>query len=67
MTPNAGLTEQEHELRPGNPALSKLDSVAGLVPGIPKPVQHITNGVIFTTYPSGRMTAQKVQRRTITG
>lgn len=58
--PNLGGT-QEQELRPGNPALAKLDRVAGLVPGIPKPVQHITNGVIYTTYPSGRMTAQKVE------
>lgn len=61
MAPNVGLMEQqEHELRAGNPRLAKLDSVAGLVPGIPKPVQHISNGMVFTTYPSGRMTVQKV-------
>ncbi len=54
-------TGQEHELRAGNPRLSRLDAVAGLVPGIPKPVQHFSNGMIFTTYPSGRMTVQKVQ------
>lgn len=60
-TPAPDLTgTQEQELRPGNPALAKLDRVAGLIPGIPKPVQHVTNGVVFTTYPSGRMTAQKV-------
>lgn len=59
MPQGAGL--QEHELRAGNPRLSKLDAIAGLVPGIPKPVQHISNGMIFTTYPSGRMTAQQVQ------
>jgi hypothetical protein len=52
---------QEHELRAGNPRLTKLDQVAGLVPGIPKPVTHFSNGMIFTTYPSGRMTVQKVQ------
>jgi hypothetical protein len=52
---------QEHELRAGNPRLSRLDAVAGLVPGIPKPVTHFSNGMIFTTYPSGRMTVQKVQ------
>lgn len=52
---------QEQELRAGNPRLSKLDAIAGLVPGIPKPVQHISNGMIFTTYPSGRMTVQQVQ------
>lgn len=54
------IAGQEHELRAGNPRLTKLDSVAGLVPGIPKPVQHINNGMVFTTYPSGRMTVQKV-------
>ncbi len=59
--PNQDLMQQEHELRAGNPRLAKLDSVAGLIPGIPKPVQHITNGMIFTTYPSGRMTVQQVQ------
>ncbi len=52
--------DQEHELRAGNPRLLKLDSIAGLVPGIPKPVQHISNGMVFTTYPSGRMTVQQV-------
>lgn len=51
----------EHELRPGNPRLSKLDMVAGLVPGVPKPVQHISGGMVFTTYPSGRMTVQQIQ------
>jgi hypothetical protein len=60
MNADSGLAGQEHELRSGNPQLAKLDSVAGLVPGIPKPVQHITNGMVFTTYPSGRMTVQKV-------
>ncbi len=60
-TPNTGLTAQEHELRPGNPRLSKLDAVAGLVPGVPKPVTHYGNGIVFTTYPSGRMTMQKIQ------
>lgn len=57
---DTALAGQEHELRAGNPRLAKLDSVAGLVPGIPKPVQHINNGMVFTTYPSGRMTVQKV-------
>lgn len=59
--PNQDLMQQEHELRAGNPRLSKLDAVAGLIPGIPKPVQHISNGMVFTTYPSGRMTVQQVQ------
>jgi hypothetical protein len=60
--PNKGMgQQQEHELRPGNPRLAKLDSVAGLVPGIPKPAQHIQNGMVFTTYPSGRMTVQKME------
>lgn len=59
--PNQGMSgAQEHELRPGNPRFAKLDAVAGLVPGIPKPVQHINNGMVFTTYPSGRMTVQQV-------
>ncbi len=58
---------QEHELRAGNPRLSKLDAIAGLVPGVPKPVQHFANGMIFTTYPSGRMTAQQVQGAQTTG
>ncbi len=65
VTTTAGVVPQgeqgEHELRPGNPRLAKLDAVAGLVPGIPKPVQHISGGMVFTTYPSGRMTVQKVQ------
>lgn len=52
---------QEQEVRPGNPKLARLDAVAGLIPGVPKAVQHITNGIIYTTYPSGRMTAQKVE------
>jgi len=60
MMPNMATT-QERELRPGNPRLSKLDQIAGLVPGIPKPTQHIQNGMVFTTYPSGRMTVQQVQ------
>lgn len=51
---------QEHEIRAGNPRFSKLDSVAGLIPEIPKPVTHISNGMVFTTYPSGRMTVQKI-------
>lgn len=51
---------QEHELRPGNPRLVKLDSLAGLVPGIPKPVQKFSNGMVMTTYPSGRTTVQKI-------
>lgn len=55
-----GSDNQEHELRSGNPRLAKLDTIAGLVPGIPKPVQHISGGMVFTTYPSGRMTVQKV-------
>lgn len=55
------ISGQEHELRMGNPRLAKLDAIAGLVPGIPKPVQHFQNGMVFTTYPSGRMTVQKVQ------
>jgi hypothetical protein len=50
----------ERELRPGNPRLAKLDSVAGIVPGIPKPVTHSEEGMIYTTYPSGRMTVQKI-------
>lgn len=50
----------EHELRAGNPRLLQLDQLGGFVPGIPKPTQKITNGMIFTTYPSGRVTAQKV-------
>ena len=58
--PQGTSVTQEHELRPGNPRLSKLDAIAGLVPGIPKPVQHISNGMVFTTYPSGRMTVQQV-------
>lgn len=61
MVPNAGSMEQEHELHAGNPKLARLDSVAGLVPGIPKPVTHFNNGMVFTTYPSGRMTVQQVQ------
>lgn len=52
---------QEHELRSGNPRLSRLDAVAGLMPGIPKPATHFSNGMLFTTYPSGRMTVQQVQ------
>lgn len=55
-----GASMQEHELRPGNPRLAKLDQIAGLVPGVPKPVQHISGGMVFTTYPSGRMTVQQV-------
>jgi hypothetical protein len=51
---------QEQELRPGNPRLLKLDSVAGLVPGIPKPISHYSNGMLYTQYPSGRMTAQAI-------
>ena len=50
----------EQVLREGNPNLVKLDRVAGLVPGIPKPVTRFSNGMIYTTYPSGRMTAQAV-------
>lgn len=61
MPVDQDISGQEHELRAGNPSLTKLDKVAGLVPGIPKPVQHINNGLVFTTYPSGRMTVQKVQ------
>lgn len=62
MPPSQGMGQQgEQEVRPGNPRLAKLDAVAGLVPQVPKPVQHFQNGMIFTTYPSGRMTAQKVQ------
>lgn len=60
VTPNQNVVGQEHELRSGNPRLANLDRVAGLVPGIPKPQQHITNGMVFTTYPSGRMTVQQV-------
>lgn len=55
------VSGQEHELRAGNPRLAKLDAIAGLVPGVPKPAQHFQNGMVFTTYPSGRMTVQKVQ------
>ncbi len=62
MPANQGMAQPgEHELRPGNPRLAKLDSVAGLVPGIPKPTTHFQNGMVFTTYPSGRMTVQKMQ------
>lgn len=59
-TPMTAPIGQEQVLRPGNPNLSKLDAVAGLVPGIPKPVTHFSNGMLYTTYPSGRMTAQAV-------
>lgn len=58
---------QEQELRPGNPQLAQLDKVAGLIPGIPKPVQHITNGAVYTTYPSGRMTVQKIEGAQLPG
>lgn len=54
------MSGQEQVIRAGNPRLAKLDQIAGLVPGIPKPVQHISNGMVFTSYPSGRMTVQKV-------
>lgn len=60
-TPQIGASQGEHELKAGNPRLAKLDAVAGLMPGIPKPVTHFNNGMIFTTYPSGRMTVQQVQ------
>lgn len=60
MTSNTAFAEQEHELRAGNPRLAKLDSVAGLVPGVPKAATHYSNGMIFTTYPSGRMTVQQM-------
>lgn len=56
----APSAQGEQELRPGNPRLLKLDSVAGLVPGIPKPVTHYSNGMLYTQYPSGRMTAQAI-------
>lgn len=50
---------QEVTLKPGNPRLDKLDKVAGLVPGIPKPETHFTpNGMMITRYPSGRVTMQ---------
>lgn len=65
--PNANMTATapdnsggEYELRPGNARLAGLDRVAGIMPGVPKPTQHFTNGMLFTTYPSGRVTAQKV-------
>jgi hypothetical protein len=60
MMPNLSQTG-EQELRAGNPRLLKLDSIAGLVPGIPKPVTHYNNGMVYTTYPSGRMTVQQVK------
>lgn len=56
----SSIEGQEHELRAGNPRLTKLDSIAGLVPGVPKPNTHISNGMVFTTYPSGRMTVQQM-------
>lgn len=58
---NQLMSSQEQELRSGNPRLSQLDRIAGLVPGVPKPVTHFSNGMLFTSYPSGRMTVQKVQ------
>lgn len=58
--PPAGNLGQEIVLRQGNPALSKLDAVAGFVPGIPKPVTHFgANGQIYTQYPSGKVTMQQ--------
>lgn len=61
MVSGQGLAgNEEHELRPGNPSLAKLDRVGGLVPGIPKPETHMANGMVFTTYPSGRMTVQQI-------
>lgn len=66
MSVNSGLPLQvnneagEQELHPGNPRLTQLDRIAGLVPGIPKPVTHINNGMLLTQYPSGRITAQKI-------
>ncbi len=66
--PNQNMQgSQEYELRAGRPELSQLDAVAGLLPMVPKPVQHFSNGMIFTTYPSGRMTAQKVQGAQLPG
>ncbi len=59
--PNQSMSGgQEHELRAGNPRLAKLDKVAGLVPGIPKPVQHFSDDMLITSYPSGRITAQQI-------
>ncbi len=55
-----GASPQEQELRAGNPRLTKLDAIAGLVPGIPKPDQKVSNGMIITTYPSGRVTVQQI-------
>lgn len=50
---------QEVTVKPGNPQLEKLDRVAGLVPGIPKPQTHFApNGMIVTRYPSGKVTLQ---------
>lgn len=61
VMPNQNMIDtQEHVLRPGNPRLSKMDAVAGLVPGIPKPVQHFSDGMLITSYPSGRITAQQI-------
>jgi len=58
--PQMGAPGQEIVLRQGNPALSKLDAVAGFVPGIPKPVTHFgANGQIYTQYPSGKVTMQQ--------
>jgi len=60
-TPDNMNFGQEYEIRSGNPNLSRLDKVAGLVPGIPKPEVHYTpSGMVITRYPSGRVTAQNM-------
>lgn len=55
-----GGAQDIQELRPGNPRLVGLDRLAGLLPGVPKADTKISNGMIITTYPSGRMTAQSL-------
>lgn len=52
-----GIYQGETVIRAGNPALSKLDAMAGILPQIPKPAIHFApNGTIYKQYPSGAIT-----------
>jgi hypothetical protein len=53
----------EQIVRPGNPNLSKLDAIAGL-PKSPVKAPDVTydreNGLMYTQYPSGKITRQRI-------
>lgn len=56
-TPQMNGTGQEIVLRQGNPAIAFMDTLGAFNPKFPKPQTHIgANGVVYTTYPSGKMT-----------